>query len=76
MYDCIIVPIALLVSQFSIYNIFFLHKGQVGISLNTHWYQANDPSNPKDMESAERGMAMEFGWFAQPVFGEFLVSFW
>ena len=38
------------------------------------WYAPKDVNNPLDVEAAERLLAIENAWFAQPVFGKSLVD--
>ena len=43
--------------------------GKVGFTLNSDWCEPKDPSNPADVEAAERAMLCKLGWFADPVYG-------
>jgi len=44
-------------------------NGKVGFTLNSDWCEPKDPSNPADVEAAERAMLCKLGWFADPVYG-------
>lgn len=40
---------------------------RVGITLNIHWAEAENPSDPAHREAAETLLQFSLGWFAQPV---------
>jgi len=42
-------------------------KGEIGITLNTDWFEPLTPSDA-DKEAAQRAMDFMCGWFADPVF--------
>ncbi|XP_074660891.1 cytosolic beta-glucosidase-like isoform X2 [Tubulanus polymorphus] len=42
-------------------------KGQVGISLNSFWYEPKDENSAADRLAAERNLQFEFGMFAGPI---------
>ncbi|XP_071962886.1 cytosolic beta-glucosidase-like [Antedon mediterranea] len=43
-------------------------KGQIGITLNSDYYQASDVDDPDTVEAAERAQQFVMGWFANPVY--------
>ena len=40
---------------------------QVGVTLNIHWAEPEDPSDPTHLEAAETILQFSLGWFAQPI---------
>ena len=42
--------------------------GKVGISLNIHWAEPQDPKNPEHILASNRVVQFALGWFAQPIF--------
>uniref|UniRef100_A0AAY4DK00 Lactase n=1 Tax=Denticeps clupeoides TaxID=299321 RepID=A0AAY4DK00_9TELE len=42
--------------------------GKVGVSLNSDWTEPQNPSQPQDIEAAERYLHFTLGWFAHPIF--------
>ena len=42
--------------------------GQVGITLNIHWAEPDDPDSPEHLEASERVVQFALGWFANPIF--------
>jgi len=45
-----------------------VQNGVAGITLDTYWYEPEDPSNPDDVVAAERGLQFHHGWFASPIY--------
>jgi len=41
--------------------------GQVGITLNIHWAEPQDPLNTTHREASETTIQFSLGWFAQPI---------
>jgi len=44
-----------------------LQGGRVGITLNIHWAEPEDPNDPTHVEASETVMQFSLGWFAKPV---------
>eukprot|EP00076_Gallus_gallus_P002678 NP_001104816.1 lactase-phlorizin hydrolase precursor [Gallus gallus] len=42
--------------------------GVISLCLNIDWIEPKTPSNPRDLEAADRYMQFLVGWFAHPVF--------
>ena len=42
--------------------------GKVGITLNIHWAEPEDPENQTHVEASETIIQFALGWFAQPIF--------
>ncbi|ODM94351.1 Lactase-phlorizin hydrolase [Orchesella cincta] len=42
--------------------------GQVGVTLDSGWYEPEDPNNPDHVEAAERAVLFKHGWYAFPIF--------
>lgn len=42
--------------------------GLVGITLDSGWYEPEDPDHPLHREAAERAIQFKHGWFARPIF--------
>ena len=40
---------------------------QVGVTLNIHWAEPSDPSDPSHLEAAETILQFSLGWFGQPI---------
>merc|ERR1719431_286646 len=45
-------------------------NGIIGITLNSNWYQPEDPKDPLDILASESAMAVHAGWWAYPIFGD------
>jgi len=45
-----------------------IQGGKVGISLNIHWAEPQDPNNPEHLAASDRVVQFALGWFAQPIF--------
>lgn len=46
--------------------------GQIGLALNTEWYEPMDPADPADQAAQRRMFAFNLDWFADPVyFGDY-----
>ncbi|KAH9494597.1 hypothetical protein Btru_019683, partial [Bulinus truncatus] len=43
-------------------------QGEVGIALNSDWFEPHDPANPKDIEASERRLQFWMGWYGHPIF--------
>ena len=41
--------------------------GTIGITLNIHWAEPQDPRNPEHVDASERVVQFALGWFAQPI---------
>merc|ERR1711874_228056 len=41
--------------------------GQVGITLNIHWAEPENPEDPTHREASDRVIQFALGWFAQPI---------
>lgn len=47
-------------------------NGVIGITLNSNWSEPKDPKDPECIESSQRDIDFELGWFADPVyFGDY-----
>ena len=42
-------------------------EGQVGITLNTDWFEPEDFQNSSHVEASETMLQFWFGWFANPI---------
>ncbi|XP_063805268.1 lactase/phlorizin hydrolase-like [Pseudophryne corroboree] len=42
--------------------------GVISVSLNTNWVEPKDPTEPRDIEAADRYLQFTLGWFAHPIF--------
>lgn len=43
-------------------------NGKIGITLNTDWAEPKDSTDPQCVESAQRDLDFELGWFADPIY--------
>ncbi|CAL8137063.1 unnamed protein product [Orchesella dallaii] len=43
-------------------------QGMCGITIDSEWFEPEDPSNPDHVEAAERAQRFKHGWYAFPVF--------
>ncbi|KAI8790277.1 lactase-phlorizin hydrolase [Biomphalaria glabrata] len=43
-------------------------QGEVGIALNSDWFEPRDPVNPSDIRASERRLQFWMGWFGHPIF--------
>ena len=41
----------------------------MGFVLVSNWSEPKDPTDPRDIEAAERVSQLNIGWFSNPVFG-------
>ena len=41
--------------------------GRIGITLNIHWAEPEDPEDPTHVEASETIIQFALGWFAQPI---------
>ncbi|CAI0378995.1 unnamed protein product, partial [Linum tenue] len=50
-------------------------KGEIGITLVTHWFVPKSPKSAADWEAAERALDFFFGWYAHPItYGDYPTS--
>ena len=46
-----------------------MSAGKIGITLIMEWSEPKDPQNTEDVETSDRVMQFNSGWWMNPVFG-------